>query len=260
MRFNHEFSFQDYLDAGEETFKDIQNQKSPLVSAIVEYHDFITDGLWVGEVDMSPYQAFLSMNAFMVYLSAVRMAFTGQPAATFPLFRTALESACYAYMISQKEELGLIWSNRHKDEEALKLCRRKFTSAVSDTAKAVARNHGRPSNEAWINDCYQSAIDFGAHPNPKSIFENIGNPKDGGTHYIFELTGIYPAKSFQVSRSLMACLDYGMAIITILACGIKNPPSNISDELKRLNELKEQLTKDLFPETYKQMGPLSSYY
>ena len=98
MEFRLEHQFSDYIDHGNETTQEILESGSSLVAAIEKFYAFFRDDLWVGDVEMSPTQAFLSMNAFLLYMSAIRMALTGHQAATFPLFRTALESACYAFL------------------------------------------------------------------------------------------------------------------------------------------------------------------
>ncbi len=256
MKFQLEHSFRDYIASGDQTTNELLESGSPLVAAIEEFYAFFRDDLWADDLEMSPNQAFLSMNAFMIYLGAVRVAMTGHEAATFPLFRTALESACYAFLMSEDESLPEIWGNRHRNAKAMRLCRRKFTSAVSEAARAIEASQRRKGHAKWINDCYQSAIDFGAHPNPRSIYHHIRSPKDEGNRYVVSLAGLYPSDSFEVSRSLIACLDYGLVIAVVLAHGLKLPTRELSNKLFRLNDMKEQLTKTLFPEAYKAMGPL----
>lgn len=256
MKFQLEHSFRDYIGSGDQTTNELLESGSPLVTAIEEFYEFFRNDLWAGDLKMLPNQALLSMNAFMIYLSAVRMAMTGHEAATFPLFRTALESASYAFLMSEDESLQEIWGNRHRNVKAMQLCRKKFGAAVSKAARAIEAVEGRKGHAKWINDCYQSAIDFGAHPNPRSIYHYITSRKDESDHYVVSLGSLYPSDSFKVSRSLMACLDYGLVIAVVLAHGLKSPTRELSDKIFRLNDKKEQLTKTLFPEIYERMAPL----
>lgn len=257
MEFRLEHEFHAYIDSGNETTAELLESGSSLVAAIQEFYAFFRDDLWAGEIDMSPTQAFLSMNAFMLYMSAIRMALTGHQVATFPLFRTALESACYAYLISQDASLEAVWNDRHKSSEAMKQCRRRFTSAVSIAAEAIENSpHGQKGHAEWIDAAYQSAIDFGAHPNPRSIYRHITRPEDTGSHYVMNLIGLYGADSFETQRSLMACLDYGLVIAVVLAHGLKMVREQVARRLHQLNDLKEALTEEHFPEAFASVGPL----
>jgi hypothetical protein len=65
------------------------------------------------------------------------MALSGHAAATFPLFRTAMEAACYAYLMKDNEDLEKVWLDRHTSPEALKKSRKAFTSAVKEAATGI---------------------------------------------------------------------------------------------------------------------------
>jgi hypothetical protein len=255
MKFQLTHSFRDYVASGDETTKELLDSGSPLVAAIEEIHDFFRDDLWADETKMHPTQALLSTNAFMIYLSAVRVAMTGHEVAIFPLFRTALESACYAYRMGEDESLQRIWADRHRSAKAMKLCRRKFSSAVAETARAIEAVEQQEGPAKWINDCYQGAIDFGAHPNPRSIYPHVGVAEEEDA-YLVSLAALYSSDSMEVSRSLMACLDYGVVIAVVLAHGLKSPTHDLSEKLSRLNDTKERLTQELFPEAHERIARL----
>lgn len=251
MKFEIEHTLKDYIRIGYENSEEVLSSKSSLLEAIMSFDVFFRTELWAGKVGMSPTQAFLSMNSYMVYLSAIRIALTGHVASIYPLFRTALESACYAFMIGHEPSLDEIWSSRHKSSDALKLSRKKFNSAVLDTGRII-ESKGSVGSAAWINDCYQSAIDFGAHPNPKSIYNHLRLPEDRKDEYVFGLTGLHHADSFEMNRGLMACLDFGLVIAVILSHSIKEPTECLSKALFRINELKELVTIEHFPDMAQQ--------
>src|SRR5688500_9842158 len=128
MQFKIEKTLRDYIAAGDETTEQLLASGSSLVTAIEQFEDFFRSFLWSAEdIDMSPTQALLSMHAFMTYLSAARMALSGHPASTYPLFRASLEAACYAFIMSEDKTLAQIWNDRHKSAEASKRCRQHFT-------------------------------------------------------------------------------------------------------------------------------------
>lgn len=186
------------------------------------------------------------MHSFMLWTAAVRMAMSGHAAATFPLFRTALEAACYAYLMKDDQDLEKVWSDRHLSPEALKKSRRTFTSAVRDAAGKIDAGASTPKFQKWVMDAYDAAIDHGAHPNPESIYRHLNPPKDAGDHYVVNLTGIYDAEDTELLRVLIACLDYGLVIACVLGHGLKDVPADLNANLDRLNQLKEKLSGELF--------------
>ncbi len=247
MKFLLEYSLHDYVSLGDDTTRKLLESGSPLVAAIKEYYKFFQSELWTADdMKMSPHQAFLSVHSFMTWTAAVRMALSGHAAATFPLFRTALEAACYAYLIKDNEDLEKIWSDRNASPEAQKNSRRAFTSAVKDAARKIDASTSTPKFQKWVMDAYEAAIDHGAHPNPKSIFRHLNPPKDVGDYYAVNLTGIYDSGEAETQRMLVACLDYGLVIACVLAHGLTEVPAGLSTNLDRLNQLKEKLSSELF--------------
>jgi hypothetical protein len=217
MKFQLPHSFRDYVAGGDETTKELLDSGSPLMTAIEEIHDFFRDDLWADETKMHPTQALLSTN--------------------------------------EDESLQRIWADRHRSAEAMRLCRRKFSSAVAETAGAIEAVEQREGPAKWINDCYQGAIDFGAHPNPLSIYPHIGVAEEEDAYRV-TLAALYSSDSMEVSRALMACLDYGVVIAAVLAHGLKSPPHDLSEKLSRLNDTKERLTQELFPEAHERIAGL----
>ncbi|MER8918256.1 hypothetical protein NKI32_31290 [Mesorhizobium sp. M0761] len=246
MKFLLEHTLRDYVALGNDTTRKLLGAETPLVAAIEEYYRFFQSELWTADdMKMSPHQAFLSMHSFMTWTAAVRIALSGHAAATFPLFRTALEAACYAYLMKDNDDLEKTWSDRHASAEALKKSRRAFTSAVKEAAVRIDAGAPSPRYEKWIMDAYDGAIDHGAHPNPKSIYRHINPPKDAGDRVIVHLTGIYDAEETETLRTLVACLDFGLVIACVLAHGLKEVPDDLNANLERLNQLKEKLSGEL---------------
>lgn len=241
--------FDNYFSAARDAEKELLNGDSPLMEGIRKYHEFFVDHVFSETNPLSPVQALLAMNAFMIFLSAIRVAMSGHGAAMFPLLRTGLEASCYALLIGDSDEHREIWLKRDSTPEARKRCKRKFGSAVPDAAKCIqAKDWAAPNTEAWIRQAYDEAIDFGGHPNPKSVIPyarvNEDHP-DGHCH--ITLAAVYGADSFEVARCLMACLDVGLLIALILSNCRDEPSEDAVIALNRLNELKEELTGECFP-------------
>ncbi len=241
MKFQIRQTLSDYIYLGNEITSEVIDSQIPLVRAIGEYHEFFSKTLFEGDSEISGTRALLAMHAVMIYTAAIRLSLSGHAAATYPLFRTALEAACYVFVMGLNPKLEAVWADRHLNSKTGQECRRMFSAAVKDAAKGIEARQPGSGHEEWINNCYQGAIDFGAHPNPKSIFEHLQPPEDVGDFWEFSLTGLHGSGSPELVRSLFACLDYGLVIGVVLAYCFTDPPARASSELFRLNDLKNQL-------------------
>lgn len=123
MKFEIE-PFDNYFVSAAETETELLDSGSPFVAALRRYHVLFEEHVFAKQGDWSISPCLLAMHASMTYLASLRVAFSGHAAAAFPLFRTALESACYAFLTSEDDELARTWLDRNGSEKALKLCRR----------------------------------------------------------------------------------------------------------------------------------------
>lgn len=242
--------FDNYFVAARDVEKEVMDGNPPLLAGLRRYHEFFVKHDVFSETNAcSPFQGLLAMNAFMIYLSAVRVAMSGHGAAMFPLLRAALEASCYAFLVGESEDLRETWLKRNSTPEALESSRKAFRSAVKDTARRIQRKSWVAANtEAWISQAYDDAIDFGAHPNPKGVLPYVSVSEDhpDGYHRV-SMAGVYEADSFETSRCLLACLDYGLLMAVILTSCRDETSEETVIALNELNELKEELTKTCFP-------------
>ena len=244
-------TFERYLEAAGETEIEFLQSGSPLISVLRIYHKFYVDNLFTEGTPMSPVQCLLGFHSFMLYLCSIRIAISGHGAATFPLFRTALEASSYAFLIGERPELEHTWLKRNQTTEALKLCRQEFTPAVKRTAEAIQTKRWASARTGeWINQAYDAAIDFGAHPNPKAVgpYMQMDNTRPDG-YVSLSLTSIYGPTSHATTRNLIACLDYGQLIALILTSCLNEPSDETLLQLNELNNLKEDLIEDIIPGT-----------
>ena len=241
--------FDNYFVAARDVEKEVMAGNPPLLSGLRRYHAFFVNHVFCETNARSPIQGVLAMDAFMIYLTAIRVAMSGHGAAMFPLLRATLEASCYAFLVGENEDLLEAWLKRNSTPEALKSSRKAFRSAVKDTAKRIQKKSWVATNtEAWISQAYDDVIDFGAHPNPKGVWPYVRFSEDhpDGRHRV-SMAAVYEAGSFETSRCLMACLDYGLLVALILSCCRDEPSEEAVVALNQLNELKEELTKTCFP-------------
>lgn len=113
--------------------------------------------------------ALLLLRAHSAYRGACRMSLSGQVAEAFVLLRSCIEYSLYALHINRNPEAGDKWIKRHENEEALKIAKNEFQYfKVSKTLEAVD-----PSISKTSRQLYERAIDFGAHPNERSITSSM---------------------------------------------------------------------------------------
>lgn len=227
-----------YLAAADETTAELQASDSLLIAAVHRYDEHFRTRLWT-VAETNPIALILFMNAYQTFLAGVRTALGGHSAAAFPVLRTALESAAYGGLIVAEPELAAVWTNRHRDADSHKACRKTFTFD-----KAIKPIEERaPSIYALAVGAYDNAIDFGAHPNLKGVFGHVAidDERTDGMIAVTH-TSLYGATHIETIRGLCACLDFGLAIIGVIAGSLPIPPGQASEELQALSDLKNKAT------------------
>jgi hypothetical protein len=178
-----------------------------------EYSDFIgfidkIDGLFRNfiavELRGDPLAATLFINAHASFLAAARLAVSGQSPPTFMALRGALESALYGLIVSQSKENGSIWLNRDRN---LDRSRRLYTAR---NALNLLKND--PNLHAGATEAYELTIEFGAHPNARSVLEHL-KPGEGPPR--MSLTYLQGIPSVTAARAILACIETGLVIIFI---------------------------------------------
>jgi hypothetical protein len=204
-----------FLQAASETESDCLRE----YPKFVEFVDKI-DGLFkkvlTAEWQGDPLGTILLLNSHASFLAAVRIALSGQCPPTHMVLRGALESALYSLIASESDENRDIWLNRDKDKDR---CRRLYTAK-----NALRRLQHDPNLLRVIDEAYDLLIDFGAHPNRRSILDHI-RIEDREKHYAVSLTYLHNAPSTQAVRAIAACVETGLAIACIFPHALPNLPA-----------------------------------
>ncbi len=123
--------------------------------------------------------AILFFQSYARYRCACEHALAGQIGETFVAIRSLIESAGYALHIHRNVGHDEIWLGRHVDEASRKKAKDNFTIAkVRDSIRAADR-----MGVVIFNELYDRSIDFGGHPNERSVtgsmvINNVGNDKE----------------------------------------------------------------------------------
>ena len=233
--------FEEFFAKSEESTNQTLIEHREAVKILRRIHGTFHQILEATEKEAKVGQVLLLMSAMMTWLASIREASTGHLSASMPLFRASLEAACYAYRIWEEVELYDVWLNRHNNEESRKLCRKRFSSAVRDTARNIVnRDFVWCGTEEWIMTGYENAIDFGAHPNLKSIQTSLQVDEHRIDNMVsISLAGVFGSGSFQVKRLLLASIEYGQQVTLIGACCTDDPDEQVLKTLEDINEKKE---------------------
>lgn len=175
--------------------------------------------LFEGATGAAPVASSLCVQSFFFWLASVRVALSGHSSATYPLLRTSLEAACYARRIAQDGALARVWLDRERDAAGRKACIKAFGSAVAEVARSF---EDEPSFATSIREMYDAAIDFGAHPNPRGILEQIEMENTDGHTYVTN-TAIHSIRSHTAMRSILAVAEHGYFCIAICANSLGEP-------------------------------------
>lgn len=211
----------DYLVATLENTQSHAGESPELMYLIAQMDDIFHDEIFSLPLSQQPTADLLIINAYTMLLAGVREALSGHVVCVFPIVRAALESSCYAYIIASDASKADVWLERHTSEAALSKCRKMFTAK-----KAVDILKGSdPAMADYVWGHYEASIDFGAHPNTKSVIGHLSDsgPAQDGYH-AFELTSVYGKNSWQVNHALFVCVEAGQAIAYLIAASVGNHP------------------------------------
>lgn len=110
-------------------------------------------------------EALLLLRSHSAFRTACGCAMAGQATDTYPLIRTTLEYAGYALFVQGDHKAQELWLRRHEGAGALAAVRKHFQSG------SIVREIKKKDKELGhiYEGLYNVTIDFGAHPNERSV-------------------------------------------------------------------------------------------
>lgn len=211
----------DYLAATLENSKFHAFKQPQLMSMVNEMDQIFHDEIFNYEFDISPVAGLLAMNSYMMLLNAIQQALTGHTVSIFPIVRAAIESAMYAYLIADDESNEKIWLNRNTSKSAKDKCGKAFSAKNAEKKLKLIS----PEMATYVKENYDASIDYGAHPNRRSIYSHlIDTGLVSDRFHSFTLNGVYERNSREVNNALLACIEFGQAIAFLIAACDKNHP------------------------------------
>lgn len=203
------------------------------------------DNLGIIFEKVSPYLTYSSsdLSSFVVlslfvrasgnFFAAVRLAASGQLTESYAQLRVCIENALYASYIKSKPRLAQVWSDRHQSEEKRKKCRDSFKiSSMIMNLQTQNRSLAKRAKKE-----YNTCIDFGAHPNERSVITNLQMSKNGPLrHYLLNTEpGLFGA-------SLLAVVRMGLLVVEIFDKVYPNEFKEINIQ-QRVHTIRDQYTR-----------------
>jgi hypothetical protein len=241
----------DYLRFGDENTKSFLDSPPEIFKLIVKVDGLLR--LILSDTKNSEViPKFLHMNSYFSFMAAVRLAISGHVNAVFPTIRSSLESACYGFICARDTSNISIWVNRDQSTSHKAICRKTFTPAVKNTA-AIIRNEevksgGDGEMARYISGLYEESINFGAHPNPKSVFKHLKMQDDDESDYWkLNFHCLYSENSHEVRLALFTCAEYGLANAYIISESQPlNAENNLTAQIQLVNDYKNKVAVELF--------------
>lgn len=103
------------------------------------------------------------------YRAAIRLALSGQVSETYPLLRVSLENALYGFYMAVYPKSQETWLRRHDDESYLGKVKDEFKISKLWPCLKLAD----PKTHDIAKILYKETIDWGGHPNEKSLSQQL---------------------------------------------------------------------------------------
>ena len=125
---------------------------------------------------------FFLLRSNAAFLGSLRFALSGQIAETYPVLRTCIEASLYGLHCVRNPDAQGVWLRRNEGDKERGKCKNEFS--VGNVMTTLHRES--PKTHDRIKLLYERTIDYGGHPNEKSIFSNIRRT-DTDEHIGFDL-------------------------------------------------------------------------
>ncbi len=152
----------------------------------------------------------LISGAQSAFRGAARLAYSTQVAESYMVGRGCIESAAYAHLVHRVAGLDEVFLRRHDDGESLKKSKTEFKWA---TARGRLEEFS-PQVSERAQGLYSHAIDYGGHPNERSLTQRIKEFPNGDStkyeigHLVGEPKAIVAAVRFTVAVGVLSLRIY----------------------------------------------------
>lgn len=184
--------------------------KRSTVSTLIEIDaQFVT--VWKDWLNpQSEIAAFLLLRCHATFRAAAGLAMAGQVAEAYVQCRAMLEYAAYAVHIYRDPPLGMVWLNRHQDPASMEAQKNAFSHRKVSASVTAANAHAGKRFE----DLYQRTIDFGGHPNERSVTGNMKMVEEPGKRTMLSI--MQHGDGVELDHALKSVAQCGMVSLEML--------------------------------------------
>ena len=149
------------------------------------------------------------LKSHSAFLVAVQLAVGTQIPESYMVMRGAIENALYGFYIFKHPELAEVWLRRDESKDNKDKVREQFKIGI---IKALVAQFDNKLGEA-VNILYERTIDYGAHPNEKSLSSSLQKTdnKDSIRFDVIYLTG----RELPIKLSIKTSTQIGIACLKI---------------------------------------------
>jgi hypothetical protein len=115
------------------------------------------------------------LKAHASYLASVGLSSGTQISEAYMVLRGVLESSLYGYYIHKNPKLADTWLRRHDSRKAKDIVRNEFQ--IRKMMNSLKAHNPKLGNV--LEELYERTIDFGAHPNERSLTALLKQDKKG---------------------------------------------------------------------------------
>jgi len=220
-----------YLEAADGATKAVLEAYPDFMELIVSVSQLWAEEVYAGEIPLDTLSGVPFLQSMMLWCSGVRVALSGHAIAAFPVLRTSIEAASYAYLMARSEALRDIWLYRERSPADLKAVKRYLGQAVADTAKAldgVDEGFGE-----HLRAIYETSITYGGHPNSHFAMQHMRPVGETEESWLFNHDCIAGPESPNTIRGIIAAIEIGLAASLLCALAVVDHP-NI-DRIRRIH-------------------------
>lgn len=243
---DHQWNIANFLKVAEDNTTETIDAL-PQAFEFIEQIDLLVREFISEAGDISPPLAgALLLNAHASFRAAFRLTLSGQLPPVFMALRGALESALYGNAVIQNRELQDIWLKRHSDQEGRNRCKNAFS--IKKLLGYLTNAQGAEFT-ALIKDQYEACIDFGGHPNSRSVMSHL-KLEELENSVTLEFAYLHGYKSAELRQSIIACAEIGISIINI-ALSLSKETTARTEIAKRAETLQHSI-----PDLIDQLNPI----
>lgn len=151
-------------DARGNTFATFVKDK-PFFKCLVDIENLFHSAIDCMENSEHWFPLFFFLKAHAAFLAAIRLGLATQIPETFMVLRGMLENSLYGFYIYKNPTLAPVWLSRHEDKESMEEVKDKFKAGFMLQALEITD----PALEKIARELYDRTIDYGAHPNERSL-------------------------------------------------------------------------------------------